>query len=1036
LNVPTDRDDASGDKILVPLREVARAEAGSGPSTIRRKDLVREVRLLANPGGRDPGGITADVEAAAAGITLPPGYDVVSGADAEGDSLGAPHHGGKPMRLVGSSAVIAGLLAMNLYADTPVLPFKATEKLLPNGLKVIVVPTGLPNIVSVQIPVQAGSRNEVEPGKSGFAHFFEHMMFRGTKDYPPERFEAVMAQAGARRNAYTTDDYTNYHSTFAKEDLETIIRVEADRFQNLEYGEAAFKTESRAVLGEYNKNSADPVRKLLEVQRDHAFAKHPYKHTTMGFLRDIEDMPNQFEYSKTFFDRFYRPEYTTVLVVGDVTPETTLPLVEKYWGGWKRGAYSADIPLEPPPTQAVYAHVAWPADTLPWVSAAFRAPAFSETRKDYAAIDMLMDLTFGPTSDLYRRLVEQEQKVDQLFPYYPGNADPTLATVFARVKKLEDAVYVRDQILRALGEARNVPVDAWRLKDAQSNARYAFARGLDSTEQIAATLVRYVRYRRSYDTLNNLFRVYASLVPEDLQAAAGRYVTDAGLVVTTVSRPDMPAEMATVPTLAVLAPEAPPAEDLRLTSLRSELPRLSLKLLFEAGSAHDPQGKEGLAALSAAMIADAGSRALRIDEIRKVLFPMAGTFEAQVDKEMTTFTAVVDKDNWKSFLDVVLPMLTDPGFREEDFTRTRDAQRNALTDDLRSNNEEELGKERLQQNVYAGTPYGHPALGTVAGIEAITLDDVRAFVKSAYTRAALSMGITGSFPGEMIDRLKRDLAALPAAPALSSPPAVVGRRPAGREVEIIRKETRATAISFGLPLEVTRSHPDFPALWLARSWLGEHRSAQARLYQRIREVRGMNYGDYAYVEAFPRGMFQFFPDPNIARRAQLFEVWLRPLRTPEEGHMALRIAIHEMDRLVEKGLPPEDFERTRGYLMKNVFVMTASQDNQIGYALDSKWYGIPEFTSFMREALGRLTLEDVNAAIRRHLQTKDLSIVVVTQDAEGLRERFLADTPSTVQYDAEKPRELLEEDAVIGRLRLGLSPDKVRITPVEDVFAR
>ena len=221
-------------------------------------------------------------------------------------------------------SLATSLLAMNAHAQPApaapnrILPFDAVESTLPNGLKVIVVPTGFPNIVSLQIPVQTGSRNEVEPGKSGFAHFFEHMMFRGTKAYPPEAYQDILTKAGARQNAYTTDDYTNYHTTFAKEDLETILKIEADRFQNLEYSARRFKTESRAVLGEYNKNSANPIQKLFEVQRDNAFNVHTYKHTTMGFLKDIEDMPNQFDYSKTFFDRWYRPEYTTVIVAGDV----------------------------------------------------------------------------------------------------------------------------------------------------------------------------------------------------------------------------------------------------------------------------------------------------------------------------------------------------------------------------------------------------------------------------------------------------------------------------------------------------------------------------------------------------------------------------------------------------------------------------------------------------------------------------------------------------------------------------------------------
>jgi zinc protease len=229
-----------------------------------------------------------------------------------------------------ASAVALAAPAAPAKTGGDVLPFKATEKTLANGLKIIVVPTGLPNLVSVTIPVQTGSRNEVEPGKSGFAHFFEHMMFRGTKAYPPEKYQEIITRAGARQNAYTSDDLTNYYTTFAKEDLETVLKVEADRFQHLDYPIEAFKTESRAVLGEYNKNSANPMQKLFEVQRDAAFNTHTYKHTTMGFLKDIEDMPNQYEYSKVFFDRWYRPEKTTIIVAGDVDPKKTVAMIEKY----------------------------------------------------------------------------------------------------------------------------------------------------------------------------------------------------------------------------------------------------------------------------------------------------------------------------------------------------------------------------------------------------------------------------------------------------------------------------------------------------------------------------------------------------------------------------------------------------------------------------------------------------------------------------------------------------------------------------------
>src|SRR5439155_289652 len=230
-------------------------------------------------------------------------------------------------------------------------------------------------------------------------------------------------------------------------------------------------------------------------------------------------------------------------------------------------------------------------------------------------------------------------------------------------------------------------------------------------------------------------------------------------------------------------------------------------------------------------------------------------------------------------------------------------------------------------------------------------------------------------PDEMLRTLQSAVATLPAGP-VAPRVKVEGARPSGLEVEILEKDTRATAISFGFPIEVTRAHLDFAALSVARAWLGEHRISSGRLFQRIREIRGINYGDYAYIEAFPRGMFQFFPDPNIARQRQLFEIWIRPV-VPVNAHMTLRVAIHELYQLIQRGLTKEEFETTRDYLMSNVYVMTAQQDQQLGYALDSGWYGIGEYTGFMRKALQSLTAEQVNAAVKKHLNTRNLSVVFV-----------------------------------------------------------
>ena len=200
-------------------------------------------------------------------------------------------------------------------------PYDIVETVLGNGLRVAVVRTDAPGLAAHYVVVRTGSRNEVEPGLTGFAHFFEHMMFRGTPRYSPEAYNDVLKRLGADGNAFTTDDWTCYHIVAASDQLSTVMDLEADRFMNLSYGVEAFQKEAAAVLGEYNKNASVPFNALFEKLHDTAFTAHTYKHTTMGFLADIEAMPTRYDYSLKFFDRFYRPENCIVLVVGDARPQ-------------------------------------------------------------------------------------------------------------------------------------------------------------------------------------------------------------------------------------------------------------------------------------------------------------------------------------------------------------------------------------------------------------------------------------------------------------------------------------------------------------------------------------------------------------------------------------------------------------------------------------------------------------------------------------------------------------------------------------------
>ncbi len=254
----------------------------------------------------------------------------------------------------------------------PIFPYPIHKSVLENGLTVLSVPFDSPGIIAYYTIVRTGSRNEVEKGLSGFAHFFEHMMFRGTEAYSQEKYNDVLKSLGADSNAYTNDDWTCYHMTIPASALAKAVEIESDRFRNLKYDEPAFQKEARAVLGEYNKSASSPFLKLNEVMQDTAYTTHTYKHTTIGFLADIRDMPNQYAYSKVFFDRWYRPENCTIIVTGDVKHEALVALIERSYGDWKRGTATVTIPDEP--TQASFevgaadVAVADSADPLPGLS--------------------------------------------------------------------------------------------------------------------------------------------------------------------------------------------------------------------------------------------------------------------------------------------------------------------------------------------------------------------------------------------------------------------------------------------------------------------------------------------------------------------------------------------------------------------------------------------------------------------------------------------------------------------------------------------
>ena len=410
-----------------------------------------------------------------------------------------------------------------MTAEAKAFPFPTTLLTLPNGLRVFVVEYDSPGLVAYYSIVRTGSRNEVETGKSGFAHFFEHMMFRGTAQFPTEKYNAAIKSMGADSNAFTSDDMTVYHILAGAQALPTIVTIEADRFQHLEYAESEFQKEARAVLGEYNKGASDPLQPMVEALYDHAFQTHTYKHTTIGFLRDIEDMPNQFAYSRQFFDRYYRPDNTILLIVGDVTADKVMPLIESHYGTWRAGPARPAVPTEPPQTREQRATVPWKGASLPMVLIGFHTPAFSTTDIDSVALEVLAELVFAERSPLFRRLVLEEQKVEHLDGSAERHVDPNLFTILARVKQSKDVPYVEKSIYDEIARVAVQGTDDKTLAEVVSRTRYAFAGHLSTADRVALVGADFLARTGRLTSIDDAFALLAKVTVADIQRVASEY---------------------------------------------------------------------------------------------------------------------------------------------------------------------------------------------------------------------------------------------------------------------------------------------------------------------------------------------------------------------------------------------------------------------------------------------------------------------------------------------------------------------------------
>ncbi|MFO7894257.1 MAG: pitrilysin family protein [Longimicrobiales bacterium] len=406
--------------------------------------------------------------------------------------------------------------------EAGIFPYDYEKVELDNGFTAYLINGGAPNQLAYVSMVRTGARDEVEEGRTGYAHFFEHMMFRGTEKYP--KYDEITASMGAARNAFTSNDMTVYYLTVASDYLEQVMDLESDRFRNLAYSEDDFRTEAGAILGEYQQGKLSPFRYLDEAVRATAFDVHTYEHTTIGFEEDIRAMPEGYEYSLSFYDRFYRPENVVLVIAGDFDVAEARSMVEEYYGGWEPGYVPPEVQQEPEQMAARDSVVEYPARTLPILSINYKAPAWSAADTMAVALEVLGRAAFGSNSDLYRELVIQDQKVQYLSAGFGLARDPALVDLTTMVSDPADVDAVEERILTAVERYREEPVDAQMLEDTKSNMKYSFLMGLENAQSIAFSLIGFVINTGGIEAVETYYETLDGVTAEHLRQAAREYL--------------------------------------------------------------------------------------------------------------------------------------------------------------------------------------------------------------------------------------------------------------------------------------------------------------------------------------------------------------------------------------------------------------------------------------------------------------------------------------------------------------------------------
>lgn len=767
-----------------------------------------------------------------------------------------------------------------------VKPINFTTRTLPNGLRVYAIrDTTTPN-VSVQVWYDVGSKDDPK-GRSGFAHMFEHLMFKATKNLVPEQMDRLTEDVGGYNNASTADDYTNYFEVVPANHLQRLLFAEADRMAALVVEPKSFASERDVVKEELRQRTlAQPYGKLFSIYYPKlAYSVHPYARPGIGSLEELESAG--IDDVRAFHATYYRPDNAVLVVSGNFDPEQLNAWVDQYFGGIKRPA--GPIPRvtvqEPPRTQAV-ARTVYDANVpLPAVLISYHVPP--ERSADMPALMVLNAiLSSGESSRLYEDLVYRDQLAQSASTFLDTKQSTGNLVAYAMMAGGKPVAEGEAALKKEIARLRETPVSAAELAEAKNELLTSALKQRETAEGKASLIANSVIVDGDPTAADRQIAAVQTITAADIQRVARAYLKDSQSATIRYlpesDRPanvrEMPIEIAPTVQVAALTPPAhidvvtpapegqrilPPApgapiaptlpqpvvatlaNGLRVVTVeRHELPLVTASLVSLGGAATDPVGKAGASSLSADLMTK-GTTTRSATEIARAVESLGGSIAAGASDDGATIDLTVPSAQADTAMTILADVATHPAFAQAEIDRARTQAIDSLN--VAMKNPAQLSAMVADRVVYGARAYGQPLSGTPASLKALT----RADLTAAYARNWKPGQATLLFVGDVTPAQARTLAerhlgswrvagaaavAKAAEPAFPAPRVIVVDMPDAGQAGVVVARSG-----------IRRADDRYYPLAVANTVLGGGFSS--RLNQEIRIKRGLAYGAGSAVQA-------------------------------------------------------------------------------------------------------------------------------------------------------------------------------------------